>query len=103
MVCLSRPYPFKFSKGSLPQILLGPFLNALFVPYVRPNSISRSVKVLLLRCHLHIISGQLNAMTQHTCVCYDFILINRVSSGESYLLFLYIHFIYIFQAASSEC
>ena len=22
-------YPFKFSKGSLPQILLGPFLNTL--------------------------------------------------------------------------
>ena len=25
--CLSRPYPFTFFKGSLPQILLGPFLN----------------------------------------------------------------------------
>ena len=25
--CLSRPYPFKFFKGCLPQILLGPFLN----------------------------------------------------------------------------
>ena len=25
--CLSRPYPFKFFKSSLPQILLGPFLN----------------------------------------------------------------------------
>ena len=29
MVCLSRPYPFKFIKGCLPKILLGPFLNAL--------------------------------------------------------------------------
>ena len=29
MVCLSRPYNFRFSKGSLPQILLGPFLNTL--------------------------------------------------------------------------
>ena len=29
MVCLSRPYPFKFFKGCLPQVLLGPFLNAL--------------------------------------------------------------------------
>ena len=27
MDCLSRPYYFKFFKGSLPQILLGPFLN----------------------------------------------------------------------------
>ena len=26
-VCLSRPYPFRFFKGCLPQILLGPFLN----------------------------------------------------------------------------
>ena len=25
----SRPYPFKFFKGCLPQILLGLFLNAL--------------------------------------------------------------------------
>ena len=29
MVCLSRPYHFKFFKGSLSQILLGPFLNTL--------------------------------------------------------------------------
>ena len=27
MVSLSRPHPFKFFKGCLPQILLGPFLN----------------------------------------------------------------------------
>ena len=25
----SKPYPFKFFKGCLPQILLGPFLNTL--------------------------------------------------------------------------
>ena len=31
--CLSRPYPFKFFKGCLPQILLGPTLE-YFVPYV---------------------------------------------------------------------
>ena len=30
MVCLSKPYPFKFFKGCLPQILLGPLLNTLF-------------------------------------------------------------------------
>ena len=29
MVCLGRPGDFKFFKGSLPQILLGQFLNAL--------------------------------------------------------------------------
>ena len=29
MVYLSRPYHFKFFKGSLPQILLGPFLNTV--------------------------------------------------------------------------
>ena len=29
MVCLGRPYHFKFFKGSLPQILLRPFLNNL--------------------------------------------------------------------------
>ena len=29
MVCLSRPYHFKFFEGCLPQILLGPLLNTL--------------------------------------------------------------------------
>ena len=29
MVCLSRPYPFKFFKGSIPQTLLGSFLSNL--------------------------------------------------------------------------
>ena len=29
MVCLSRPYNFKFFKGCLPQILLAPVLNTL--------------------------------------------------------------------------
>ena len=28
-LCLGRPYHFKFFKGCLPQILLGPFLNTL--------------------------------------------------------------------------
>ena len=29
MVCLGTPYHFKFFKGYLPQILIGPFLNTL--------------------------------------------------------------------------
>ena len=29
MVCLSRPYSFKFFKGCYSQILFGPFLNIL--------------------------------------------------------------------------
>ena len=29
MVCWGSPYLFKFFKGCLPQILLGPFLNTL--------------------------------------------------------------------------
>ena len=29
MVSLNRPYHFKFFKGCLPQVLLGPFLNSL--------------------------------------------------------------------------
>ena len=32
---LSRPYPFKYFKGCLPHILLGPFLNTL--SHLRPN------------------------------------------------------------------
>ena len=30
MVCLGRTYDFRFFKGCLPQILLGPFLNILY-------------------------------------------------------------------------
>ena len=43
MVCLGRPYHFKYFIGCLPQILLGPFLNTLthinFCPNIniRPN------------------------------------------------------------------
>ena len=29
MICLSRPYPFKFFKGYFPQLLFGPLLNTL--------------------------------------------------------------------------
>ena len=29
MVCLSRPYPFKYFKSCHPQILFKPFLNTL--------------------------------------------------------------------------
>ena len=29
MVCLSRPYHFKYFKCCLPEVLLGPFLNNL--------------------------------------------------------------------------
>ena len=51
MVCLSRLHHFKFFKGCLPQIFLGPFLNTLtrimnaFISYLKniyiftPNSI----------------------------------------------------------------
>ena len=35
MVCLSRLYSFKFVKGCLPQIFLGPFLNTLYQLYRR--------------------------------------------------------------------
>ena len=34
MVCLGRPYHFKFFKGCLPQILLGPFLSTLELPVI---------------------------------------------------------------------
>ena len=35
MFCLSRLYSFKFFKGCLPQIFLGPFLNTLYQLYRR--------------------------------------------------------------------
>ena len=44
MVCWGRPYYFKFFKGGLPQILLGPFLNTL--PHMSPRP-SRNLKIIL--------------------------------------------------------
>ena len=38
MVCLRRPYHFKFFKGCLPQILLSPFLSTLSDMIVHGNS-----------------------------------------------------------------
>ena len=35
VVCWGRPYHFKFFKGCLPQILLGPFLNTLSQMFLR--------------------------------------------------------------------
>ena len=35
MICLSRPYPFKFFKGCLPKILLGLLLNTLSYMFLR--------------------------------------------------------------------
>ena len=50
MVCLSRPYHFKFFKGCLPQMLLGPFLNTLIdmfsdFPNIFLFSISRNLNL----------------------------------------------------------
>ena len=41
---LSRPYPFKFVKGCLPQILLGPFFE-YFVPFSHIMTESDSVLI----------------------------------------------------------
>ena len=38
MVYLSCPYPFKFPKGCLPKILLGPLLNTWSHIFMRGNS-----------------------------------------------------------------
>ena len=38
MVCLSRPYHFKYFKGYLPQLIFGPFLNTL--THIRNKGIS---------------------------------------------------------------
>ena len=38
MVWLSRPYHFYFFKASLPQILLGPFLNTLSHIFLESNT-----------------------------------------------------------------
>ena len=46
---LSRPCPFRFFKGCLPQILLGPFLNTLSHMFLRALNTSLSI----LFCNLN--------------------------------------------------
>ena len=41
VVCLGKPYHFKFYKGWVSQILLGPFLNTLFQIYLRISTGSK--------------------------------------------------------------
>ena len=51
MVCLSRPYHFKFFKGCLPQISLGPFLNTLSqISLSRLVSLVTRLSELLMEC-----------------------------------------------------
>ena len=42
--CLNRPYPFKFFKSCLPQILFGPFLNTLFQMILHKHLIVNGIK-----------------------------------------------------------
>ena len=50
MVCLNRPYPFKFFKGCLRQILLGPFLNTLLQMILRnAGSMEMYLQLVLIR------------------------------------------------------
>ena len=49
MVCLSRPYHFKFFKGCYPRILIGLFLNTLTQMEVET--------IIVTRVHLHYIKN----------------------------------------------
>ena len=44
MVYLNRPFHFKFFKGCLPQIFLGPFYNTLFQIWFSAESVN-SLKI----------------------------------------------------------
>ena len=57
-ICISRPYPFKFFKGRLPHILLGPLLNTLSHMFLLSNlkSHGRSHQKLWFTFHLLSIS-----------------------------------------------
>ena len=50
MVCLNRPYPFKFFKGYLPQILLGPLLEH----YVPKNGPTKEFLIFFLQFYCKI-------------------------------------------------
>ena len=51
MICLNRPYHFKFCKGCLPNILLCPFLNIL--PHLQLHK--RDCRGLLeITCYRHL-------------------------------------------------
>ena len=59
-VPISRPYSFKFFKGCLPQILLGPFLNTLSYLIFTLN-LTRGIfltKEVVSGCHFDVVSQQ---------------------------------------------
>ena len=57
MVCLSRPYSFKFFKDCLPQVSLGPFLNTRCIIYTKMKSpIGLTVNLNFHLAHLTITS-----------------------------------------------
>ena len=58
MICLGKPYRFKFFKGCLPQILVGPFLNTLLDPYNIFDFIRFSVVALVIFILYYVDYGQ---------------------------------------------
>ena len=67
MVCLARPYPFKFFKSCLPQILLGPFLNT-FTHMITSSSYDPNSKIKFNESK-HIPSLSLSQIIHFNTVC----------------------------------
>ena len=59
MVCLGRPYNFKFFKGCFPQILLGPFLNTLIQMSQHLNQFQPRVAFHIKTSHLFCSTKQM--------------------------------------------
>ena len=65
MVSLSRPYHFKFFRGCLPQIVLGPFLNTLTqMTCKKQRKIKQEILSLMTFLHKGKIVQKIITMTQ---------------------------------------
>ena len=113
IACLSRPYLSKFFKGCLPQILIGPFLNALSILKICPKNLSFYLKNIIIQKKKYVyFFNQLSVMDKkknfscfHECPCISiyFILTKTTPATASFLNPISTIRIRIFQWNLSMC
>ena len=90
MVCLGRPYHFKFFKDCLPQILLGPFLNTL--TQIEKHCWDQTAETLYLKKKKHVLTkffmDNSNAYNEQVCIrVHDFFTPRRRQKTKVFLTF----------------
>ena len=85
MVCLFRPYPFKFFKGCLPQTLFGLFLNTL--SQIRYDCTkSKTAAILIFQKHLFLFQQDFKLQ----CKTFYFTICRAMKNDMSFFIALHI-------------